>query len=94
MCHRRSAEQKPYLDSVRVGRAFRVVGCLGTDTLARQGKSVIILTTWRSETWRELAIIEAVAGIQFLACLDQLRNFVSYVFDLAKLSFSISLRVP
>jgi hypothetical protein len=72
-----------------------VVGCLGAETLdfARKSESVIIFTTRRSETWRELAIIEIVARIEFLACLDQLRNFVSYAFDLAKLSFSIFLRV-
>jgi hypothetical protein len=62
--------------------------------LPQESESGTILTTRRSETWRELTIIEVVARIQFLACLDQLRNFVSYAFDLAKLSFSIFRRVP
>jgi hypothetical protein len=42
----------------------------------------------------ELAVLEAVVCIQFLSCLNQLRELVRYVFDLAKLSFLIFLCVP
>jgi hypothetical protein len=47
-----------------------------------------------SKSSYESAVLEAVVRIQFLSCLNQIRELVRYVFDLAKLSFLIFLCVP